>query len=121
MFNDDTYRIQEGGVCGAFSTSVVEEQARKVVVASQAPSAPAPNWTQVPRPGTWQRVAEVVDDINGGHFVPTRVLRDTLDMVRREKGDEPSEDQQSAVTLVEDELKNRDQDGYDSKPTKDLG
>ena len=116
MNSDNTYRIPEGGVCGAFNTEATSEQrARKTArLKKTAQTVAEPNWNKVPTPAEdpWIRVAEVVEEINKEEYVPTDVLQDTLEMVRqRHHGDEPTTDQQSAVTLIEQELDNRGEDG----------
>jgi len=124
--DSDSYMIPEGGVCGAFNTEAVrahESSARRVALeVAAAKNPPSPDWSRVPSPADdpWIRVAEVVEDISDGQFVPTQVLKDTLDMVRRQKGDEPSTDQETALTLIKDELGTRGDDPeYAAESTKD--
>jgi hypothetical protein len=68
------------------------------------------DWQKAPD-DPWQKVAEVVENINDSSYVPTQVLRDTLEKIKqRHHGDEPTDEQKANVSLIEKELKMRDTD-----------
>jgi hypothetical protein len=111
--HNESFQVPEGGVCNAFnSENQVQRKKRQAEVAKKVAAADKIDWNTVPETPLEVRVAEIVEDINDKTYVPTQVLKDTLERIhQRHHGDEPTTEQSAEVELIEQELRNRGEEG----------
>jgi hypothetical protein len=110
----ESYMINEAGVCGAFATSSAQAELETQRIVTAEKQAQSIDWNRIPTPDDdpWIRVAEVVDDINNKEHVPTQVLKDTIELIRRRHhGDEPTTEQATSLELIEQTLDDRGEEG----------